>query len=148
MDNKNTQKKIESKPSGGTGRIKGLAINVSPSHGEWGHDPDPQPFLEGMNESGSGVNLVYAGDLIVNPCEGCISTRFKTPGRCLHEDDMRWRIPKLNEADIHLLASPAYGPNDRDPLVPIFSDASLTCCQRVRENVTQGHFITHSQEIT
>lgn len=97
-----------SPPTGGGDIIKVLALNSSP-HREKGNTAlILGPFLEGMKEAGADVELIYVQDLKVNPCLADHSCQLKTPGRCVQDDDMRWLLPKLMDADIWVWASPLY----------------------------------------
>lgn len=88
--------------------MKVLAINSSP-HKEKGNTAlILNPFLEGMQEAGAEVELFYTSDLKIDPCKGDLSCWIRTPGRCIHEDDMTWLLPKVTQADITVWASPVY----------------------------------------
>ncbi len=88
--------------------MKALAINSSPRKGKGNTALILGPFLEGMKEAGAEVELYYTNDLKINPCQGDYSCWLKTPGKCIHKDDMSWLAPKIAEADILVLASPVY----------------------------------------
>lgn len=88
--------------------MKALAINSSPRKGKGNTALILNPFLEGMKEAGAEVELYYTSDLKINPCQGDISCWLKTPGECIHKDDMSWLILKITQTDILILASPVY----------------------------------------
>jgi len=66
------------------------------------------PFLEGMKEAGSQVELFYTRKLNVNPCTGEFNCWLKTPGKCYQNDDMNILYPKIDSADVIVFATPVY----------------------------------------
>jgi multimeric flavodoxin WrbA len=111
--------------------MKILAINSSPKM-ENGHTAQILgPFLEGMNEAGAEVELVYLKEIGVEPCCGLLRCWMQTPGQCFQVDGMQTLYPKLREADVWVLATPVHldgmsGPmkNVLDRMVP-FLDPRL-----------------------
>jgi hypothetical protein len=85
-----------------------VVLNASPLKGRGNTALVLQPFVEGMKEAGASVDLYHTIDLSVSPCRGDLSCWLKTNGRCVIEDDMRWLLPKLGEADLWVLATPVY----------------------------------------
>lgn len=88
--------------------MKVLAINSSPHRDKGNTALILNPFLKGMKEAGAEVEIFYANDLKINPCKGDFSCWIRTPGRCIHDDDMAWLLPKVTQADITVWASPIY----------------------------------------
>jgi multimeric flavodoxin WrbA len=68
------------------------------------------PFLKGMKEAASQVELFYAKKLNVSPCTGEFYCWNEKPGECYIKDSMQLVYPKLLEADILVLATPVYIP--------------------------------------
>jgi multimeric flavodoxin WrbA len=69
------------------------------------------PFIEGMKDGGSHVELFYASRLKVKPCAcGKLYCWTEMPGECCIEDKMQLLYPELREADILILATPVYIP--------------------------------------
>ena len=85
-----------------------LAINSSPKMGEGNTALILNPFLEGMREAGAEVELFYTKKLKVNPCQGDYNCWLRTPGKCIHKDDMEMLLPKLARADVWVFATPVY----------------------------------------
>jgi multimeric flavodoxin WrbA len=85
-----------------------LAINGSPKMGEGNTALILNPFLEGMRDAGAVVELFYTKKLKVKPCQGDYNCWLKTPGKCIHKDDMEMLLPKLAGADIWVFATPVY----------------------------------------
>ena len=88
--------------------MKVVAINSSPRMERGNTALILNPFLEGMKEAGAEVELFYTSKLDVKPCLGCFDCWLKTPGRCVQRDDMDWLLPKMNEADLWVFATPLY----------------------------------------
>jgi multimeric flavodoxin WrbA len=88
--------------------MKILAINSSPKMGEGNTAMILNPFLEGMRAAGAEVELFYTKNLKVNPCKGDYICWFRTPGKCIHTDDMEMLLPKFARADIWVFATPVY----------------------------------------
>lgn len=88
--------------------MKVLAINSSPRMDKGNTALILNPFLEGMKEAGAEVELFYTSKLNIHPCTGEFNCWIKTPGECLHNDDMKMLYPKIAEADIMVFATPVY----------------------------------------
>jgi len=65
-------------------------------------------FISGMKESGVDVELLDLLDYTIRPCTGCFSCWTRTPGRCIHKDDMGELLKKLDQADFVVYAQPLY----------------------------------------
>lgn len=66
-------------------------------------------LVEGMREAGAEVEVVELRTKKVNYCIGCLTCWTKTPGVCLHKDDMTAELyPKFLESDLAVLATPLY----------------------------------------
>ena len=88
--------------------MKVLAINSSPKMDKGNTAMILNPFLEGMKEAGAEVELFYTSKLNIHPCTGEFNCWLKTPGECLHNDDMKMLFPKVTEADVIVFATPVY----------------------------------------
>jgi len=91
--------------------MKVLAFNASPRKSRGTTDVLMEAFIEGANKSNADVEKHHIVDLNINGCLSCFTCWWKTPGVCVHRDDMDWIIPKLSEADILLFGTPIYGRN-------------------------------------
>ena len=96
--------------------MKVLAINGSPHMDEGNTAMILNPFLEGMKEAGSEVEVFYTRKLKIGACNGDLSCWFKNPGICGQKDDMQMLLPKLKEADVIVWASPVYYAGVTGPL--------------------------------
>ncbi|MBU2549577.1 MAG: NAD(P)H-dependent oxidoreductase [Proteobacteria bacterium] len=66
-------------------------------------------LVEGMREAGADVEVINLKDKKINVCAGCFTCWTKTPGRCIHQDDMsRELFPKWVEADLCVYATPLF----------------------------------------
>jgi len=65
-------------------------------------------FINGMKESGVDVELIHLLDYNIRPCTGCFSCWTRTPGRCIHKDDMGDLLKKFDQADFVVYAQPLY----------------------------------------
>jgi len=85
-----------------------LAINSSPRAQDSCTDKILIPLLAGMKKAGASIETVYLGKLKINHCKGCFNCWTKTPGKCIHKDDMPSVLQKYIEADFLILATPLY----------------------------------------
>ena len=90
--------------------MKVLALNSSPrGGGQSKTEIMLKSLVEGMAEAGAEVEVVDLRKKKVKNCAGCFSCWTKTPGSCIHQDDMtRELFPKLVDADLVVYASPLY----------------------------------------
>ncbi len=88
--------------------MKVLAINGSPTetHGKtWWM---LEKFNKGMEEAGAEVTTVHLAHKKIHHCTGELACWFKTPGECIHKDDMGEIISLYNVAEAVVFASPVY----------------------------------------
>ncbi|HUW66175.1 MAG TPA: flavodoxin family protein [Spirochaetia bacterium] len=85
-----------------------LAVNGSPRGKAGNTECILQPFLVGAREAGAEAETIYLKDKKIEHCRGCFSCWTKTPGTCVHKDDMPELLAKLRPADVLVLASPLY----------------------------------------
>jgi multimeric flavodoxin WrbA len=92
------------------GRMKVFAVNSSPRVGDLSKTELMLDHLvEGMREAGAEVDVINLRDKKIKHCQGCFTCWTKTPGRCIHKDDMtRELFPKWLESDLAVYASPLY----------------------------------------
>ncbi len=88
--------------------LKILALNSSPRKDRGGTALLLNTFLEGAKEAGAEIDLIYVDDLKVNSCLGCFTCWVKTPGKCVHNDDMAELLTKHQTADVLILATPVF----------------------------------------
>jgi multimeric flavodoxin WrbA len=88
--------------------MKILAFNASPRKNQGTTDIILDHFLEAAEQAEAETKKHYIIDLDVKGCLGCFTCWTKTPGQCVHHDDMDWIIPEYGESDIIVLATPIY----------------------------------------
>jgi multimeric flavodoxin WrbA len=66
-------------------------------------------LVKGMQAAGADVETIHLRDKSVRYCKGCFSCWSKTPGRCIHKDDMTTELfAKWLASDLVVYASPLY----------------------------------------
>jgi multimeric flavodoxin WrbA/putative sterol carrier protein len=66
-------------------------------------------LVEGMREAGADVEIVNLRDKKINVCVGCFTCWTKTPGQCVHQDDMTKELfPKWLAAEVCVYATPLF----------------------------------------
>ncbi|MHB8158486.1 MAG: NAD(P)H-dependent oxidoreductase [Desulfocucumaceae bacterium] len=85
-----------------------LAINGSPRGEKSNTDCILQPFLEGSRQAGAQTETIYLKNKKINHCAGCFTCWEKTPGVCIHKDDMPGLLEKVRRADVLVFATPLY----------------------------------------
>ncbi|HBF39748.1 MAG TPA: flavodoxin family protein [Firmicutes bacterium] len=88
--------------------MKVLAINGSPRGREGNTERILGPFLEGTQDAGAETEIIYLKDKKINHCRGCFSCWTRTPGICVHHDDMPQLLEKVFTADMLVYATPLY----------------------------------------
>lgn len=88
--------------------MKILAINGSPRGAKGNTERILQSFLEGAREAGAETEVVYLKGKEIKHCLGCFTCWTKTPGVCVHKDDMPELLDKMRQADIVVFATPLY----------------------------------------
>ncbi len=87
-----------------------LVINGSPNMEKGNTSMILRPFVEGMEEAGADVTVLYAKQLDVAPCRGEFHCWYRKPGECIIEDGMRTVYEALKTADTLVIATPVYAP--------------------------------------
>ncbi len=85
-----------------------LAVNGSPRGKEGNTERILVPFLEGIQTAGIKTETIYLKNCKINHCMGCFSCWTKTPGVCIHHDDMAKLLEKVLESEIIVYATPLY----------------------------------------
>jgi len=90
--------------------MKVLALNSSPRGGDQSKtELMLAAVVRGMEEAGAEVEVVHLRKKKINNCIGCYTCWTKTPGTCLHRDDMTGELfPKWSASDLVVYASPLY----------------------------------------
>lgn len=88
--------------------MKVLAINGSPRGEKGNTEVLLQEFLNGCIDTGAETETIYLKDKKIKHCIGCFTCWTKTPGKCIHKDDMEELLLKISEADVMVYATPLY----------------------------------------
>ena len=90
--------------------MKVLALNSSARTGDVSKTEIMLDHLvSGMREAGAEVEIINLKKAKLRFCSGCFTCWTKTPGTCIHHDDMTNDIyPKFLQCDLCILATPLY----------------------------------------
>lgn len=90
--------------------MKVLVLNSSPRSGDQSKTALMLNCLvKGMRDAGAKVEQVALREKKVNNCIGCYTCWTKTPGTCIHKDDMTKELfPKWRKSDLVVYATPLY----------------------------------------
>lgn len=90
--------------------MKVLALNSSPRSSDQSKtELMLNHLIKGMRDAGAEVEMVALREKTVKNCIGCYTCWTKTPGTCVHKDDMSNDLfPKWREADVVIYATPLY----------------------------------------
>ncbi|OGT07501.1 MAG: hypothetical protein A2X78_00450 [Gammaproteobacteria bacterium GWE2_37_16] len=122
-----------------------LAINGSP-HGNLGNtDLILQPLLRGMESTGAKTETIYLNKINIKHCIGCFNCWFKTPGKCIHHDDMAPLLEKKRSADLIIYATPLYVFSTTG-LMKVFLDRGIPNLMPFFEENSDGSKLTKHPE--
>ncbi|MFW6080896.1 MAG: flavodoxin family protein [Desulfosalsimonas sp.] len=65
-------------------------------------------FSRGCQKAGAETEIINLREKKINHCQGCFQCWTKTPGRCIHDDDVADIIKTVDAADLVVYASPLY----------------------------------------
>jgi multimeric flavodoxin WrbA len=87
-----------------------LALNSSPrSGGQSKTELMLNHLVKGMRDAGAEVEIVNLREKTIKNCIGCFTCWTKTPGKCIHKDDMTNELfPKWLKSDLVVYATPLY----------------------------------------
>ncbi|MDQ7822716.1 MAG: flavodoxin family protein [Candidatus Eremiobacteraeota bacterium] len=109
--------------------MKLLVVNGSPRGAHGNTELLVQRFIEGAKAAGAELMApIYLKDKNIRHCIGCFTCWTRTPGVCVHKDDMQELLLKLREAEGVVLATPLYYFNITG-LMKDFMDRTLPLCQ-------------------
>ena len=67
-----------------------------------------EEFLTGASEANAEVENIFLVDKEIKYCLGCVACWVKTPGQCVHNDDMGRLIDSFMCSDISIFATPIH----------------------------------------
>jgi len=90
--------------------MKVLALNSSPrGAGQSKTNLMLTSLVEGMQDAGAEVEVIELRRKTIKNCIGCYTCWTKTPGKCIHKDDMTAELfPKWLASDMAVYATPLY----------------------------------------
>ena len=88
--------------------MKAVVIYGSPRHKKSASYHVGDNFAKGLIRAGVQVEEIMLIKHKINHCLGCYTCWTKTPGKCVHRDDMDLILPKVKEADFIVIATPLY----------------------------------------
>ncbi|MFA6222237.1 MAG: flavodoxin family protein [Desulfomonilaceae bacterium] len=121
--------------------MKILVVNASPRMESGNTQIILTPFLIGAKEGGASVDIANLARKKITPCIGCFSCYAKTPGKCIHDDEMRLLSERVKAADMLVLATPVYI-DGMPALAKKFIDRLVTFMDP--HFVTDGARVSHS----
>jgi len=95
--------------TGKLGPIKKAIIIFGSPRGKKGHTYRLlERFMAGMAVGGIECEFISLVEKKIKPCTGCFTCWTKTPGICIHKDDMPELLEKTKTADLVVYAQPLY----------------------------------------
>ncbi len=87
--------------------MKATIVFGSPRGAKGASSRIAQQFAAGLRRGGAEIEEIILKNQKISHCIGCFTCWTKTPGKCVHRDDMDALLPKMN-ADLVVLATPLY----------------------------------------
>ncbi len=88
--------------------MKIIVINAAPRREAGNTQTILTPFLVGARAQGAKVDVAMLARKNIKRCIGCFTCYAKTPGVCIHADDMPALTERIRSADMMILATPVY----------------------------------------
>lgn len=88
--------------------MKILILNGSPNLDKGATGTILTALEKGLKTEKPEINTKFVYQLNIKPCQGCFTCWTKTPGKCIHKDDMEKILPIIAESDMLIIATPVY----------------------------------------
>jgi len=97
-------------------------------------------LVEGMREAGAEVDMVHLRQKKIRHCIGCFTCMTKTPGKCVHKDDMTNELfPKWLESDLVVYATPLFHHTVNAPM-KTFLERTFPICEPFLKQYDSGRW--------
>lgn len=85
-----------------------LVLSCSPRTSRGATHYLTEKLIEGMEQAGAAVDVLFPASMNIHPCVGCFQCFLKDTDECVYQDDMNIISEKLGNCDLLLWATPIY----------------------------------------